>query len=169
MFYLELFRALDQEKVRYLLVGGMAVNLHGAERMTMDIDLMVDLDPENLPRFLAAARALSLKPANLPVRIEQLCDPDTVRIWVEERHMLAMQLRGPALEAPSVDILLRTAVAFEDAYLRRHAMTVEGVPVSVIAVRDLIALKEAAGRKVDRSDIQALHRVEMLKSRRRED
>lgn len=83
--------------------------------------------------------------------------------------MLAMQLRGPAIEAPSVDILLKTAVPFEDAYARRHAMTVEGVPFSVIAVRDLIALKEAAGRKVDRSDIQALHRVEMLKSRRRED
>lgn len=169
MFYLDLFRALDQEKVRYLLVGGMAVNLHGAERMTMDIDLMVGLDPENLARFLAAARTMSLKPANLPVRIEQLCDPDTVRTWVEERHMLAMQLRGPAIEAPSVDILLKTPVAFDDAYSRRHPMTVEGVPVSVIAVRDLIALKEAAGRKVDRSDIQALHRVEMLKSRRRED
>jgi hypothetical protein len=48
MFYVELFRALERAQVRYLLVGGVAVNLHGAERLTMDVDIMLALDPENL-------------------------------------------------------------------------------------------------------------------------
>ena len=62
MFYLDLFHALQEQKVRYLVVGGVAVNLHGAERLTMDVDLMIAQDAENLPRFLAVARKLRLEP-----------------------------------------------------------------------------------------------------------
>lgn len=51
MFYLEVFRALEEHKVRYLLVGGLAMNLHGVPRMTMDIDLVIALDTKNLERF----------------------------------------------------------------------------------------------------------------------
>jgi len=56
MFYLELFRALDREKVRYLVVGGVAVNLHGIGRLTVDVDVMLALDSENLGRFVAVIR-----------------------------------------------------------------------------------------------------------------
>jgi hypothetical protein len=169
MFYLDLFRALDREGVRYVLVDGVAVNLHGAERMTMDVDLMIGLDAANLARFLRAASSLGLKPAVLPVAIEQLCDAPTVESWIRDKHMLAMQLRGPAIDAPSVDIVLKAPVSFEAAYERRHRLEVDGVPLSVAAVADLIAMKSGTGRKIDRSDILALQRVEMLKSRRRDD
>jgi hypothetical protein len=169
MFYLDLFRALERENVRYLLVGGLAVNLHGAERMTMDVDLMLGLDPANLRRFLAAARSLGLKPGVLPVRLEDLCDAPTVEGWIRDKRMLAMQLRGPQIDAPSVDILLKTVMSFDEAYGRRHKMELEGVPLSVASPADLIALKTGTGRKIDQSDILALHRVEMLKSRRRGD
>ncbi len=40
MFYLDLFKALEKHKVRYLLVGGLAMNLHGVPRATMDVDLV---------------------------------------------------------------------------------------------------------------------------------
>lgn len=54
-------------------------------------------------------------------------------------------------------------------YTRRYKMELEGVPLSVASPADLIALKKGTGRKIDQSDILALHRVEMLKSRRRDD
>ena len=169
MFYLELFRVLEKEGVRYLVVGGVAVNLHGAERMTMDIDLMLGLDPANLARFLKAARALGLKPAVLPVTLEHLCDAPTVEGWIRDKHMLALQLRGPELHAPSVDILVKPVVPFDDAYGRRVPVLMEDVTISVIAPQDLIALKSGTGREVDAADIRALHRLDMLKSRKRED
>ena len=169
MFYLELFRALEKEQVRYLVVGGVAVNLHGAERMTMDVDLMLGLEAENLGRFLAVARALRLKPGVLPVTLEQFCDAATVDSWVRDKHMLAFQLRGPEVDAPSVDILVRPVVPFGEAYERRLRMTLEDVTVSVAAPQDLVRLKSGTGRSVDESDIRALQRLEMLKSRRRED
>ena len=45
MFYLNLFKALEKHKVQYLLVGGLAMNLHGVPRTTMDVDLVLALDP----------------------------------------------------------------------------------------------------------------------------
>lgn len=168
MFYLELFRALEQEGVRYLVVGGVAVNLHGAERMTMDVDLMIAQDAENLPRFMEVARRLHLKP-NLPVTLEQFCDAATLAGWIRDKHMLALQLRPPAPEAPSIDILVKPVVPFEAAFARRLQIEVENVKISVIAVEDLVALKSGTGRPIDQSDIQALRRLEMLRSRDRDD
>lgn len=167
MFYLELFRALEKEEVRYLVVGGLAVNLHGAERMTMDVDLMIAQDAENLPRFLAVARALGLKP-NLPVTLEQFCDAATLESWVRDKHMLAFQLRPPAQDAPSIDILARPAVPFDAAYSRRLRMDVQDVAVSVAAIEDLVTLKSGTGRAIDQSDIRALQRLDMLRSRERD-
>ena len=169
MFYLELFRALEKEKVRYLVVGGVAVNLHGAERMTMDVDLMLGMASANLGRFLKAANTLKLKPGVLPVTLEQFCDSAIVEKWVREKHMLAFQLRSPVIDSPSIDILLRPVVPFDEAYVRRTRIAMEDVTVSVAAPQDLIALKSGTGRQIDQSDIRALHRLEMLRSRKRDD
>ena len=169
MFYIDLFRGLERDRVRYLIVGGVAVNLHGAERLTMDIDLMLALDAENLARFLKVARVLRLKPAMLPVTLEQFCDAATVEGWVRDKHMLAFQLRGPEIDAPSVDILVRPVVPFDSAYDRRLRMAVEELIVNVAAIQDLVALKSGTGRQIDQSDIRALHRLEEITSRRRDD
>lgn len=89
--------------------------------------------------------------------------------WVREKRMLAFQLRGPEADAPSVDILVRPGVPFEQAYARRRRIALDDITVSVAAPEDLIALKSGTGRKVDESDIRALHRLEMLRSRKRDD
>jgi len=169
MYYLDLFRALEREQVRHLIVGGVAVNLLGAERLTMDIDLMLSLDAENLERFLRVARDPQLKPAVLPVTLEQSCDAPTVEQWVREKHMLAFQLRGPSADAPSVDILVRPVVPFEDAHARRKRILLDDVTVSVAAPLDLITRKSQTGRQIDQSDTRALLRLEELKNRRRDD
>lgn len=62
MFYLDLFRALEAKQVRYLLVGGIAMNLHGVPRMTMDVDIVLAMDEANLRAFLGAASDLRLEP-----------------------------------------------------------------------------------------------------------
>lgn len=169
MFYLELFRALEREQVRYLIVGGVAANLHGAERMTMDVDIMLALDAENLQRFLAAIRPLKLKPANPLVTMEQFCDAATVDCWIRDKHLLAFQLRPMEGHGPSLDVLVKPAVPFEPAYERRVMFKVEDFEIAVVSTQDLIALKSGTGRQIDRSDIATLHRLEMLRSRRRDD
>lgn len=78
MFYLALFRALDDHRVEYVLIGGLAVALHGVERNTMHIDISVVMSPENLQHLIAAARELGLAPM-LPVPLETLADLDTLK------------------------------------------------------------------------------------------
>jgi len=163
MFYLELFRALEKFDVRYLLVGGVAVNLHGIERMTMDVDLMVALDAENLDHFVAAAEALGLKPT-VPVSIRDLGDPVKVRSWIEEKRALVLSLRPPAASDPTVDILLVTPVAFGEAYPLRVRKRIEGIVVSLASIPHLIALKRGTGRARDESDILALTKLAAMQT-----
>ena len=58
MFYLDPFAALQEHRVDYVLVGGLTLNVHGLERATMAVDLMLALDEDNLARFVTAAGEL---------------------------------------------------------------------------------------------------------------
>ncbi|OFZ66304.1 MAG: hypothetical protein A2V79_05020 [Betaproteobacteria bacterium RBG_16_56_24] len=71
MFYVDLFSALTRHKVDYLLIGGLAVSLHGVERATMDVDITVAMNPDNLASLIEAAKELHLSPV-LPVPPETL-------------------------------------------------------------------------------------------------
>jgi hypothetical protein len=51
MDYLQIFDLLPTHNVRYLLCGGLAVNIYGVPRMTADIDLILDFDEDNLKQF----------------------------------------------------------------------------------------------------------------------
>ncbi len=73
-FYEDLFKDLERLKIRYLIVGGVAVVLHGFLRATADLDLVVALNEENLKPFLALMKAKGYRP-KVPVPIESLSDP----------------------------------------------------------------------------------------------
>ena len=70
MFYLDLFATLHRHQVEYVLIGGLAVALHGVERNTMDIDVCVVISPGNLQHLIDAAKELKLSPV-LPVPLDQ--------------------------------------------------------------------------------------------------
>jgi len=161
MFYLELFQTLERNQVRYLLIGGLAINIYGVERATMDLDLMLALDAENLGCFLQAAKDLRLQPV-LPIRLEELADPDKVRDWVENRHMLAFALRAPEANSPTLDILVNPKLDFEKAYARRVEKNLGGYKLFLASLDDLIALKTGTGRRHDEADIAALQRLRDL-------
>ena len=161
MFYLDLFRELQKHEVQYLVVGGIAINLHGVERATMDVDLVLAMDDSNLQRFLAAARALQLQPS-LPVPLEALCDTRQIDEWVREKRLIAFCLRPPSKTAPSIDIIVRPKVSFEMMYRNRIEKDVGSVRFQLASVDDLIALKTDTGRKQDASDIVALKKVKQI-------
>jgi hypothetical protein len=159
VFYLELFKALQDDGVRYVLVGGLAVNLHGVSRLTMDVDLIIALDGENLSRFAKFAQRMGLRPV-APVTLADLGDAARVRSWIEERHMLAFALRPPGNADPTIDLLMQPAVPFAELFARRIEKDLGGVRVPIACVDDLIALKTGTGRLKDQSDITALRTME---------
>lgn len=159
MFYVDFFRALHDEGVRYVLVGGIAVNLHGVERATADVDLLMALDSENLGRFYRVARRFAMKPV-VPVALEDFADAAKVESWIREKNMVAFALRGADRLDPTVDILVRPSVAFEEAHARAVVQDLGGFSVTFATIEDLIRLKTGTGRLRDQADIDALRRVQ---------
>ncbi|MDD2699922.1 MAG: hypothetical protein PHH36_01665 [Sideroxydans sp.] len=158
MFYLELFSALDRHKVDYLLIGGLAVSLHGVERATMDVDITVAMRPVNLAALIETAKELKLTPV-LPVPLESLSDIELLREWHEKRNLEAFALRTPELAGVTIDVLLFPPVDFAGMQQRAVEFDVAGTAIKVVSIDDLIAMKNAVGRPIDISDVEHLQRI----------
>ncbi|MGC2457339.1 MAG: hypothetical protein WA435_05050 [Gallionellaceae bacterium] len=161
MFYVDLFSALSRHKVDYLLIGGLAVSLHGVERATMDVDITVAMNPDNLASLVEAARELRLTPV-LPVPLEALNDLELLKRWRTERHLEAFALHAPELAGVTVDVLLFPPVEFDGMTHRAVVFNVASTPIRVASIDDLISLKQAVGRPIDLADIEHLQRIKTL-------
>jgi hypothetical protein len=159
MLYLDLFRALHDHQVRYLLVGGLAMNLHGVPRMTMDVDLVLVMDEGNLDRFIACAESLSLAPT-APVPIRALKDPAQRQVWQEQKHMIAFGLQNGQARIPvMVDVLIAPPLDIAEAFKRAAVRNLDGLPITLASIDDMITLKQGTGRLQDQSDIEHLERI----------
>ena len=159
MIYLDLFQALQDHQVRYLLVGGLAMNLHGVPRMTMDVDLLLVMDEDNLDRFIACAEQLNLAPV-IPVPLNALKNAQLRQEWHTKRHMIAFALQNHLARIPVlVDILIAPPLNVEAAYQRAETRDMNGLCVKIASIDDLIALKRNTGRAQDESDIEHLERI----------
>lgn len=159
MIYLDLFRALEKHQVRYLLVGGLAMNLHGVPRMTMDVDLVLVMDEDNLERFFACARELHLTPS-VPVPLSDLKKPEQRKLWHEQKRMIAFGLQNTEARIPTmVDILIAPGIDIDLAMGRAILRDLDGTVVTLASIDDMIALKKGTGRAQDESDIEHLERA----------
>lgn len=159
MFYLDLFRCLHDHRVRYLLVGGLAMNLHGVPRMTMDVDIVLALDDANLDAFFSCARQLGLKP-QAPVPLEALKDAGQRKQWIESKNMIAFALAAPGATGTTVDVLIHHPLDIDAAFAAAVTRDVGGVPVPLCAVKDMIMLKQGTGRRQDVADVEHLRRIQ---------
>jgi hypothetical protein len=133
---------LNQYRVRYLLAGGVAANLHGSVRATKDVDVLVPRDPRNMARLL---RALS----NLPWGIARELDADTIA-------GKPITIIG---DDPRVDVLtVAWTVTFDRAWPNRKVRRVDGTRVPFLSLEDLRESKNT-GRASDRADLEALERA----------
>lgn len=159
MIYLDLFRALEKYRVRYLLIGGLAMNLHGVPRMTMDVDLVLLMDDDNLDRFIACAGELNLSPS-APVPLADLKYPAQRKLWREQKHMIAFGLQNPQARIPTiVDVLIAPTIDVGMAMQRAVVRDLDGTPVVLASIEDMITLKTGTGRAQDESDIEHLERA----------
>lgn len=146
--FLDLLTALNAAEAKYLLVGGHAVAFHGRPRATKDIDLWIEASPENAMRVMQA-----LHEFGAPLGGLSAAD-------------LARPGHGFRMGSPPFRIEILTEVSgvtFADAWSRREASSIEGVPLFIISRQDLVANKRAAGRRQDLADVEALERQDPRK------
>ncbi|WP_297830055.1 nucleotidyl transferase AbiEii/AbiGii toxin family protein [Thermomonas sp.] len=163
MSMFETLRRLLDAEVDFVLVGGLAVALHGYQRVTLDIDLVLAMTPENLRRFIEIAKSDGLRPV-IPVPIESLADPELIDRWHREKGMLAFALRGEDLSKCVIDVLVRSPVPYDQ--MKRDAVQVPVGPltVPVASIDHLIAMKTGTGRGKDRIDIEELLKIRAAQS-----
>lgn len=151
----QVLAALEAEKVRYLVVGGVAVVLHGHLRTTADLDLVVELAPDNARRAIAALGALGFRP-RAPVQAEQFADARARKAWADEKGLTVFSLWSDRLPEIEVDLFVNEPFRFDEAYARAVRVRLDATTVTVVSLEDLIALKQAAGRPIDLADVEAL-------------
>ncbi|MCF8197702.1 MAG: hypothetical protein K9J42_02960 [Sulfuritalea sp.] len=158
MKIIELLQSLTDEPVQYVLVGGLAVQLHGYMRSTFDIDLVLAMNDDNLARFINVAKRHGLTPGT-PVPIDSLRNADQIEKWHREKGMVACSLREPQAGGAVVDVIMRPEVSFET--LRSNAIVGDlfGRQVPIASIDDMLVMKRAANRPKDRLDIEALEKI----------
>lgn len=137
----EFIQSLNDNHVRYLVIGGYAVAFHGHPRYTKDLDVWIDLSQENAERMVAALAQFGF--ASLGLQAKDFLDPDQV-----------IQLGHPPNR---IDILTALAgVDFENCYAKKVLTTIDGVEVTFIDLKNLKENKRTVGRLQDLADLEKL-------------
>lgn len=151
----EALRALAEAGVRFVVVGGVAVVLQGHARLTVDLDVVLDLTEDNVRAALDLLTSSGLRP-RLPVPAHAFADDETRRSWVRERGLVVFSLHDPDDPLREVDLFADPPIAYEQLAERADTIDLGGVRVAVACVDDLIAMKRRAGRPQDFADVAAL-------------
>ena len=148
IYYGKELKALNKSRIRYLIVGGMAVNLYGVHRLTRDLDLMIDLSRDHFEKFVQMMAGLGYR-TNVP--------KDK---WDQ---VVAIAFKDTKDEDKRIDVFLRNPIDFDLAYKRRKVFKADGLSISCVALDDLLEMKNKADRLRDWIDIGSLQRMRELK------
>ena len=152
MFIQNVIRALEKHNIKYALVGGYAVALHGAIRGTVDVDIVIALTKASLEGAESALGNIGLQ-SRLPVTAE-----DVYRFrkeYIENRNLVAWSFINPDNPIEVVDILITEDVKNIKTVTRQAF----GMTIRIAAIPDLIKLKKKSGRPQDIEDIRALEKL----------
>lgn len=141
---LEILRALEREGAAYVVFGGVALNLLGLARATMDLDLFIDPSPMNVERVKAALRSVFADP-----HIEEISSADLAGDYPAVAYV-------PPEGDFSIDLVARLGEAFRFEDLESMILEWEGVRVRVVTPRMLYRMKKDTVRPQDRADAERL-------------
>jgi predicted nucleotidyltransferase len=140
----EFLKLLIENHVRFLVVGGYAVGIHGFPRYTGDIHVFVAIDAENASRLRRVFELFGF--GDLGVTEADFREPESVIEIGREPNKIQI-LTG-------ID-----GVAFGPAYANRIVVELDGLSVPFIGIEDLLRNKRAAGRSKDLIDVDELERI----------
>ncbi len=142
----QLFESLERERVEYVLVGGLALLVHGLGRTTEDIDLFVAPGEENTARLRAALSAVFHDPEIAEISAEDLAGEYGVVRY------------GPPAHDFLIDLLVRIGEMFRYSDLEWERKDFDGVSVRVATPLTLFRMKRGTARELDRADAEQLRR-----------
>jgi hypothetical protein len=149
MFLEKLAKELDESKVPYAVVGGLALALLGAPRGTIDIDIVVEHSEVVFQRLEASLQRLGLT-SRIPVKASEVFN--FRKEYIRERNLVAWSFFNPRNPFEVVDVI----ITHDLAHMSRVTKKLGSHRVSVISREDLIKMKIASGRPQDIEDVKVL-------------
>jgi predicted nucleotidyltransferase len=137
----EFLKLLNDNGVRYLLVGGYAVAYHGYPRATADMDIWIEVDPSNASKLVDALKEFGFSSPDL-----------SVDLFLEKEKVIRMGV-------PPIRIEILTSISgvmFEECFQSRITDELDGIDVNLISLPHLKVNKEASGRHKDLDDLENL-------------
>ncbi|MDH3672529.1 MAG: hypothetical protein OES46_15465 [Gammaproteobacteria bacterium] len=144
--------ALTNAKVRYAVVGGYAVALHGAVRGTIDVDVVLPWTKASLERAERALGQIGLQ-SRLPIKAN-----DVFRYrdeYITNRNLVAWNFYNPRDLSEQVDLIITYDLRGKKV---KRVDLAEG-PINILNIVDIIKMKEESGRPQDIEDVKALKRL----------
>jgi len=144
--YDKIIKHFHNHSVRYLIVGGIAVNLHGSERTTKDLDVWVDINIQNLKCLRSAFLDMGYSEHGTKEAIQRLQKGETVIVSDKTEKLMRADVMG----------LYSSHLDFDTAYDQRKIIMLGGFSASLISLDHLIETKLKAGRDKDLLDARNL-------------
>jgi predicted nucleotidyltransferase len=144
-----ILRTLLDNDVRFVLIGGLAAQVHGSPSLTGDVDICFALDRENLTRLSEALASMAA--------IRRGMDAG-MNAPIDDRALRAGDVFTLSTRYGDLDLLAHPdpRLDFESLMSRSIAAEILGVQVRVASLSDLIDMKRAAGRPKDRVELEIL-------------
>ncbi len=149
MFLLKICESLSAANINYAIVGGYAVALHGAVRGTVDVDLLIEWQREQLIAFEQCMLNLGLV-SKLPIDAEQLFHFKDE--YINNRNLIAWNFYHPKDMTQQVDLIINQNLETKDVIEK----WVDNQSIQILNKERLIAMKKKAGRPQDIEDIKSL-------------
>lgn len=139
--FAEFLKLLEDEEVKYLLIGGYAVGFYGYPRATADMDVWVAVNPDNAEKTVKVLERFGMQTPEL-----------TADLFLEKGNVIRMGVPPVRLEIQT-DI---SGVEFDECYAHRRRVDMGTVEINMISLEDLKTNKKASGRHKDLEDVEHL-------------
>lgn len=154
----KIFDILNAHEVRYLVCGGLAVNIYGIPRMTADIDLLLDFEEKNIINFENAVKYLLFQSV-IPLTIKTFIKKEDRIKAIKEKNLIAYSYFNSNVGYMNLDILLDTPIDFDILWAQRTERSVSGTKINIVSLQHLMDLKKYANRIQDQNDVLLLSKL----------
>ena len=153
--YIGIFKELNKKRIKYIVCGGLAVNLLGIPRMTYDIDLLVKMDDDNIGKLLKLLKSWGFKP-KVPVYIKDFAIKEKRNACIKNKNMKTFCVINSKWAISEIDILIDVPIDYEKAIKKVVFKQMDNIKIPVICVEHLVKMKKNTGRQQDKADIKYL-------------
>ncbi len=150
----ELFQALARHAVDYVTVGGIAIQAHGAQRITQDLDVAIAASKDNLDRLAAALSEIDARILGPDGQRSRSVPSAAMLASGDQWHLVTSYGRLDVLTLPA------HLGSFADMRARAYDVPLGGVSVPIAHREDLLKMKRASGRPQDLADARLLESLD---------